>query len=352
MGGRYSALTAFGLVPAALVGIDVERILALARAMQADCGPEVAARLHPGLRLGAILGGLARAGRDKVILVPSPSLQALPPWLEQLIAESLGKRGTGIVPVSGEVDPWEALGARDRLLVVFGVPGEATGDPGGERSAPGDPNPVLFFDLPEPDEIASEFFRWEFAVASAGSILHVDPFDQPDVELAKELAREAMAGPAKDPALGADAFPVAERGALTTALRAWCALARPGDYVAVQAFLDPNDAVRSGVQELGFALRRKLRLATTVAFGPRFLHSTGQLHKGGPPSGMFLQLIDEPSVDLEVPGMSISFARILRAQADGDAQALLERGRRLLRVQLGGNAAAGLAILRDEVASS
>jgi transaldolase / glucose-6-phosphate isomerase len=346
VGGRYSALTPFGLVPAALVGIDVGRLLALAREMQSRCGPDVEAGTHPGLRLGAILGELGRAGRDKVILVPSGSIEALPPWLEQLIAESLGKRGTGLVPVTGEIDPLNPMGSRDRLVVVFGARGAATSS--------GDAGPTVSIDVPDPEDVAREFFRWEFAIASVGSILGIDPFDQPDVEIAKELAREAMApahGAPPKPLPGEEPVPVADPSGLANRVGVWRSSAQPGDYIAVQAFLDATESVRSGVRELGFALRRSLQLATTTGIGPRFLHSTGQLHKGGPPSGLFLQLIDEPSVDLEVPEMSLSFARILRAQADGDARVLLQRGRRLLRVQLGNDAVRGLAILRDQFGS-
>ena len=349
VGGRYSALTPFGLVPAALVGIDVAKLLATAREMASQCGPDVAARSHPGLRLGAALGELARAGRDKVVLVSSRSSEALPPWLEQLIAESLGKSGKGLVPVTDELDPLNPMGAQDRFVVEFRHETSTESAPGATPPPRDGVSPRLVIDLPDPDAIASEFFRWEFAVAAVGSILGVDPFDQPDVEIAKELAREAMnasRGPAAhSPA--ADAVPVRDGTRLGIRMDQWIAAARPGDYVAIQAFLDPTDAVRDGVLELSHSVRRTLRLATTTGFGPRFLHSSGQLHKGGPPNGMFLQLMDEPAFDLEVPGMSLSFGRIIRAQADGDAQALLQGGRRLVRVQLGPDAPAGLAILRE-----
>ncbi len=349
VGGRYSALTPFGLVPAALVGIDVEGLLANAQAMAARCGPGQAAATHPGLRLGAILGEIGRAGRDKVILVPSRSIESLPPWLEQLIAESLGKRGTGLVPVTGEVDPLDPMGAADRIVVEL----RGTGDTGASDPPAGDATPRVVVEIPGTVDIAGEFFRWEFAIAAVGAVLGIDPFDQPDVEFAKELARQAMKSPAPsaDPTPAAVPVEVADRDRIRARLAEWCGRARPGDYAAVQAFLDPTEPVRQGVRELAYALRRRLRLATTVGFGPRFQHSTGQLHKGGPPTGLFLQFIDEPTVDVEVPGMSLSFGRIIRSQADGDAQALLQRGRRLLRVQLGRDALAGLEHVRREIAS-
>ena len=351
VGGRYSALTPFGLVPAALMGLDLPRLLSSAQAMRDRCGPNVPVRSNPGLRLAAILGELARAGRDKVVFVPSPSLEALPAWLEQLIAESLGKRGTGIVPVANETDPWNPMGSRDRLLVRLRRRGE-TGpipDPSGRTGE--ELSPVLTLEIPELIDIAGEFFRWEFAIAATGAILGIDPFDQPDVELAKELARQAMQ---TSPGSGStppppDNVPVSDPRRLQSQLGVWLDSARAGDYIAVQAFLDPREPVRSVLHELARSLRNRLHLATTTGFGPRFLHSTGQLHKGGPPSGLFLQLIDEPAVDLEVPGMSLSFARIIRAQADGDAAALSQRGRRLLRVQLGRDAAQGLRAVSEAI---
>ncbi len=345
VGGRYSALTPFGLVPAGLVGIDIERLLARARDMRDRCGPTVDAPSNPGLWLGAVLGELARAGRDKVVFVPSAAFEPFPPWLEQLIAESLGKRGTGIVPVAGEAEPLDPKGAVDRVLVEFRDPRAGAAAP--DRSPAGDATPRLTFALRAPDDLGAEFFRWEFAIAAAGSILGIDPFDQPDVEIAKEMAREAMQGSgASSSGPGAEPVPAGDPSLLGPALAAWIASSRPGDYVAIQAFLDPNDSVRRGIADLDRALRDRLGRATTFGFGPRFLHSTGQLHKGGPPSGLFLQLIDEPTTDLEVPTMPLSFARILRGQADGDAAVLRQRQRRILRVQLGRDVPDALTQLR------
>jgi transaldolase / glucose-6-phosphate isomerase len=301
---------------------------------------------NPGLRLGAELGELARVGRDKVIFVTSPTLAAFPAWAEQLIAESTGKIGKGIVPVAGEVEPLESYDARDRVLVYLTVRGEEDeGIDSGLARLEAAGTPALVSELGDRHDLGAEFFRWEVAIASAGAILGIDPYDQPDVEQAKELAREAMAAPP-----GArSASPTVQRaasgddGAVRTALTSWRAKAKPDDYVAIQAYLAPSGPMDEALRALRAALRSQLKLSTTLGYGPRFLHSTGQLHKGGPNSGLFLQLVDAPSEDLEVPPGKVTFARILRAQADGDALALLQKGRRVLSIDLGGDAIDAMA---------
>ena len=338
VGGRYSALTAFGLVPCALLGQDPETLLASAQRMAEACGPMVGARESPGLALGAALGELAVAGRDKVVFLTSAGVRAFPSWVEQLIAESLGKRGRGIIPVPYESRPTEPMGAHDAVIVQLALAGEE--DAATERAlgvARTEGVPVLRFPLSRPDELGQEIFRWEFAIASAGAVIGVNPFDQPDVELAKELARQAMrpsAAKASQPS-GLPAPWDTTSTAFSGALVDWVRAARPNDYIAVQAFISSAERVGDAVASLAATLRGASRLATTFGFGPRFLHSTGQLHKGGPPTGLFLQLVDEPTEDVDVPEMSLSFGQILRAQADGDANALTQKGRRLLRVNVG-----------------
>lgn len=344
VGGRYSALTAFGIVPYAVLGRDPSTLLASALRMSEACGPWIPAESSPGLRLGAALGELALAGRNKVVFLTSPGLTAFPSWVEQLIAESLGKRGRGLIPVPHEARPTEPLGGKDAVLVRVQLRGEE--DPATERgldTASTNGVPVLRFELPSKDDLGQEIFRWEFAIASVGAVIGVNPFDQPDVELAKELAREAMkpSGPATMTpppaplAVGDSGFP--------GALGAWLASAHPADYIAVQAFLPPVEEVAEAVDRLASRLRDITHLATTAGFGPRFLHSTGQLHKGGPPTGLFLQLVDQPASDIEIPEMGISFGQVLKAQAAGDASALLQKGRRLLRVNVGSHVVEGVA---------
>ena len=350
VGGRYSALTMFGLVPAALLGVDLDGLLERAAAMASRCGPEVPATDNPGLALGAALGELARLGRDKATIYASGSTAPFPVWAEQLIAESTGKSGRGIVPVVDEPPASEAVYGPDRLFVGLSDAGAADPlAPHLERlSAAG--HPVLRFQVSDSLDIGAEFFRWELAVAAAGAILEIDPFDQPDVELAKQLAREAMAPGGK----GGTTVPVpGVRGddprAVRDALDAWLRLVRPGDYVAVQAYLDPTTETVSALETVRARLLTRCRVATTVGIGPRFLHSTGQLHKGGANSGLFLQLVDTPRHDLPVPGAGYTFGELIRAQGLGDYRALQQRERRVLRVELGGDPSAALRVLEAAV---
>jgi len=335
VGGRFSALSAFGLVPAALIGVDLERLLDGARAMAEACH-HVAD--NPAAELGAALAELALAGRDKLTFLASPGLASLPDWLEQLIAESTGKDGLGIVPVVRERPGRpEAYGA-DRAFVALGLGGEApTGPDLGALENAG--HPVIATVAEGQEALGGELFRWEAAIALAGCALGIQPFDQPDVQLAKKLARRSMAGEAG--AGGAPGVEVGDPG-LAPVVERWRELARPGDYLAVQAFLAPTPELSRSLDGLRESLAAGGNLATTVGWGPRFLHSTGQLHKGGPDSGLFLQLVDCPSLELAVPETDYGFGRLIAAQADGDLAALRQRGRRVLRVDLGENAAAGL----------
>jgi transaldolase / glucose-6-phosphate isomerase len=341
VGGRFSALTHFGLVPAALIGVDLKRLLQVAGCMAKACAGGVAAKSNPGLVLGAALGELALAGRNKVTFVMSPALDVLPLWLEQLIAESTGKNGKGIVPVAGErVGPPEVYG-QDRVFVYL----RAAQDAGQEQEAQlakleAVGHPVIRIGVGELLDIGQEFFRWEVATAAAGAVLGIQPFDQPDVELAKKLAREVMSGAAK----GSEAAsPIgAESERLPREVSDWLGSARRGGYLSIQAYLAPTEALTERLTSLQQKLRDRSRLASTMGYGPRFLHSTGQLHKGGPNTGLFVQFTDEPADKLPVPETDYDFTGLIRAQALGDYQALVQGGRRVLRVNLGRDAAAGL----------
>jgi transaldolase / glucose-6-phosphate isomerase len=286
IGGRYSALSAFGMVPAVLMGIDVTRFLERAQEMAEACR---LAEGNPGLDLGLSLGEQWRDGRDKVLINPSPGGFGL--WAEQLLAESTGKQGKGLVP----------------------CPGEDVDGPDRQRQEPR---------VTDAYELGQEFFRWEFATAVAGSILEINPFDQPDVQVAKDKTREVLAS-GKEPDVG----PVGSPDELF-------AQAREGDYVCLQAFVEPTDANEEKLLALAARARKATGCVVTHGFGPRYQHSTGQLHKGGPNTGVFLQVVDDTGDELPIPGQPFGFGRLIRAQAQADLEVLVERGRRVARVRL------------------
>lgn len=320
VGGRFSALSPFGLVPAALMGIDVRALLARARAAADECrrpAPE-----NPAVRLGALMAEAARLGRDKLTLLLDERLASFGLWVEQLVAESTGKQGRGILPVAGESPDSFSGTERDRVFVVRGL-GDGAGTPlrhAGERLS-GTAGPVDGAWLGDPLDLAAEFFRWEFATAIAGAVLEVNPFDQPNVA-------ESKANTAKVLDAGLEPAPADP----PPAVHAWIAGVRPGDYVAVMAYLPPSPETDARLDRLRRALARRAGVAVTVGYGPRFLHSTGQLHKGGPPRGRFLQIVDADGDDLPIPGAPYGFGRLIAAQADGDREALRARGRPVLRV--------------------
>lgn len=348
IGGRFSALSVFGLLPACLAGLDVASLLSRAATMAAACGPGVAAPENPGAALGLALGVLARRGRDKLSLVISPGVGALGGWIEQLIAESTGKRGTGIVPIADEPLAAPEFYGNDRSFVYLRLaeaPSHEQDTAVAALEAAG--QPVLRIAMKDPLDLGAEFFRWEFATAVAGSVLGVNPFDQPDVEAAKQAARQLMehfeaAGdlPSPPPSCSVSGADLFADPALPAAPDLESQLARhlgrlgPGDYFAINAFIDMSDANEEALQRMRRAVRDRYRVATTVGFGPRFLHSTGQLHKGGPGSGLFLQITSEDAVDLGIPGRGFSFGVLKQAQAIGDFQVLSQRGRRILRIHL------------------
>lgn len=353
IGGRYSALSFFGLVPAALIGTDIKGLLERAQAMVEACGTEIAPRDNPAIRLGAALGAFAKAGRDKVTFVLSKKVSGLGPWLEQLLAESLGKDGKGILPVDAEPLGAPAVYGTDRVFVAVLLEGDTSHDAALTQLVDAG-HPVIRIGLKDPLDLGAEFFRWELATAAAGAVLGVNPFDEPDVSRAKENTAALLAGWKKSRRLPEWAADREEDGivlmtnsgqrpaSLAEGIAAHLALARPGDYLAIQAYLAPHHDTWTRLQELRTLLRDRLRIATTVGYGPRYLHSTGQFHKGGPPSGLFIQLTGEDKEDVAIPGAGYEFSTLKAAQALGDLGALREGGRRVIRLHLGGKPANAL----------
>ena len=341
VGGRYSALTAFGLVPAALIGVDLGALLARARRMSAGCGAVDGD--NPGLTLGASLGELTLAKRDKVTFLCSPSLAAFPSWAEQLIAESTGKERKGIVPVAGEHLAAPERYSDDRFFIYLRFAGDENHELDRRVAAlQANGHPALRIDVRDKSDLGQEYFRWEFAVAAAGAAIGIHPFNQPDVQLAKDLAKKAMNEGAKAGAKLKEEVAAADGAALRAALASWIGKKKARDYVAVQAYIQPSGENGAELQNICAALQERLGAATTLGFGPRFLHSTGQLHKGGPNSALVLQIVDQPADHLAVPETNYTFDALIQAQALGDLAALKQRRRRVLRINLGGDTAGGL----------
>lgn len=348
IGGRYSALSCFGLVAAGAVGVDLERLLARARAAEPDEAAE----------LGVTLGVAALAGRDKVTLIASPAIAPFGAWVEQLIAESTGKEGRGILPVDGEPAVAPARYGDDRFFVHLRLAGDDGEDQRIEELAAAG-HPVFRIELADLYDLGREFMRWELATAVAGWVLGINPFDQPDVEAAKKLARQMVQTyrqegrlPSLEPTLCEGDLTYIGEGRPATireALDHLLAATRPRrSYVAIQAFLPPTPAIAALLVTVRRSILERTGMATTVGYGPRFLHSTGQLHKGDAGHGLFLQLIADPSEDAPIPDepgsdrSTITFGVLEAAQALGDRQALLQAGRRVARIHLGRSAEAGL----------
>ena len=335
IGGRYSVLSYFGLVPAVLTGLDIGKLLDRAECMVQGCNFCVPAHNNPGAWLGTIMGALARRGRDKLTLVTSPSIGSFGLWVEQLLAESTGKEGTGIIPVAGEPLLAPTDYGQDRLFVYLRVTEDdnATNDAAIERLAAAG-HPVVRLELKDRYDLGAEFFRWEFATAVAGSILGINPFDQPNVQSAKDQTDQVLEqyqSTGKLPAVG-------DSGSLGDLL----AQARPGDYLAVLVYGLQTPGMEQALGALRRLVMERYKIATTQGYGPRYLHSTGQLHKGGPNSGLFLQLVVNHPQDLEIPGYPFTFGVLNDAQSLGDFQALQDAGRRAVWVRLGTDAEAGV----------
>ena len=353
IGGRYSALSLFGLVPAALAGVDLGELLDRAVGMARQCGAAVSPYTEDNVaaRLGAILGELAKAGRDKLTLVISEPIASLGDWIEQLVAESTGKEGRGILPVVGEPLRPPLYYGDDRLFVHLRLDGHDSYDAALEALQRAG-FPVVRLCLRDRYDLGEQFFLWEMATAVAAYRLGIHPFDQPDVEAAKVMARKMVAA-----YTATGQLPTDEPAPLTAAaLHAFLAQARPGDYIALQAYLQPSDETDAALRALRSRLRDRLRLATTAGYGPRFLHSTGQLHKGDAGHGLFIQLTADDPRDVPIPdkagspASSITFGVLKMSQALGDRQALLEAGRRVIRFHLGDHVVGGLAKLMEGIA--
>ena len=365
IGGRYAALSYVGLVPASLIGLDLDPLLASASMMVAACR-EPEPQQNPGLLLGITLGALARGGRDKLTFVMDPDIASFGAWAEQLVAESTGKHGVGIVPIDQEpLGAAESYGA-DRVFVSMALTDSADPSHGLLDALAAAGHPVIRLTIDDPIDLGAEFIRWEVATAFAGAVLGIDPFDQPNVEEAKELTRQLLAtmgtaagragaDSADDPRSGADSVDDPMRpldiesvgqDALIEAIRAGLRSdARAGQYMAIQAFIAPNDAADATFERIRALVRDRTGIATTSGYGPRFLHSTGQLHKGGAATGWFVQLISAHPLDREIPGWPYTFGGLIDAQAQGDAGAIAAHDLPILRLRLGTDQAADLAKL-------
>jgi glucose-6-phosphate isomerase len=359
IGGRYAALSYVGLVPASLIGLDLDSLLASATTMLGAC-MEPDPELNPGLSLGLALGALAKEGRDKLTFLADPEIQAFGAWAEQLIAESTGKRGVGIVPVDREPLGPSAVYGPDRVIVrltLDGSSGAETAEADALAEALGAAgHPVIRIAMRDPIDLGGEFIRWEVATAISGAILGIDPFDQPNVEEAKQRTRDLLArhgdSPARRATDAAVSTPIATSGGvslfgdaplrlsangdqtLAGELRRHLARRKPNAYLAIQAFIAPTGARDQAFSRIRLLLRQATGCATTAGYGPRFLHSTGQLHKGGAPIGWFIQLTSDHPVDRPISGWPYTFGQLIDAQAQGDFEAIESHDLPIVRVHL------------------
>jgi transaldolase/glucose-6-phosphate isomerase len=367
IGGRYSVLSDFGLVPAAAMGLDVSRLLSETQKMVRACASDVPPADNPGVVLGTVLGVLGKSGRDKVTVVASPGIADFGAWLEQLLAESTGKHGKGLIPVDAEPLGTPQVYGQDRLFVYLRLAGEADArqdEAVAEIERAG--HPVVHIAVTDCYHIGQEFFRWEFATAVAGSLLGINPFDQPDVEASKDKTRELTSAYELSGQLPTEAALFEEDGltlfadeknrkaienatTLVECLAAHFGRIKEGDYCALLAYVERNARHRDALQDIRVLIRDRKRVATCLGFGPRFLHSTGQAYKGGPNTGVFLQITCDDPADVQVPDQKYTFGVVKAAQARGDLDVLAERDRRVLRIHLGGHVVAGLAALKDAV---
>jgi glucose-6-phosphate isomerase len=367
IGGRYSALSNFGMVPAAIMGLDLSKFLQRANEMVQACKPEVPTDQNPGAILGAILGTLGNLGRNKVTFITSPGIHDLGAWLEQLIAESTGKIGKGLIPVDREALGAPEVYGDDRVFVHLRLADEPdTAQKKKLELLKSAGHPVVEIELADTYDLGQEFFRWEIATAVAGSILQINPFNQPDVEASKIVTRQLTEAYEKSGKLPEEA-PLFDDGviklftdernaanlnklagsgrSLTGFLRAHLSQLNPGDYMALLAYIEMNSAHEESLQAMRHAVRDRKHVATCLGFGPRFLHSTGQAYKGGPNTGVFLQITCDDAIDLPVPEQKYTFGIVKAAQARGDFQVLADRKRRALRVHLPKDVEAGLETL-------
>lgn len=366
IGGRYSALSNFGLVPAALEGADVRSLLQRAEKAAKDSGASVGAEENPGVSLGVIMAEAALEGRDKLTFVVSPGIQTIGDWLEQLIAESTGKEGKGVIPVAGEDLGDPSVYGNDRLFVRLQLRSESNPSIDQKLRALGQAgHPVVRIELKDKLELGGEFLRWEIATATAGALLGIDAFDQPNVQESKDNTNRLLGQfksegklPDESPQVSTDAIhfygqaPAAGDSA-EDFLAAFLGQRKPNeDYVALMAYLEPTTEHDDALKAIRMSLRDGLCVATTLGYGPRFLHSTGQLHKGGPNHGLFIQITADDAMDVPIPGEPYSFSVLKRAQALGDLQSLQSKNRRVIRIHLATNVGEGLAALTTLVAGA
>ncbi|MGA3317380.1 MAG: bifunctional transaldolase/phosoglucose isomerase [Candidatus Korobacteraceae bacterium] len=375
IGGRYSALSYFGMVPFAVMGGDVKSLLERARQAAHACAGPVGVNENPGARLGAILGSLAKAGRNKVTFVTPAPLASLGLWIEQLIAESTGKEGKGIVPVAGEPLGSPDDYGDDRVFAFIHTQSSKTGDIDAKLTAlEAAGHPVLRHTLHDPLDLGEEFFLWEFATAIAGALLSIDAFDQPNVQESKDNTKRLLGEYVQNGSLAQQKLIIAEesmrifgdeatrdllrrRGSsMQEIVTAHLSRIKPGDYCAVTQYIEELNNYEGLLQQVRIAVRDEKKVATTSGYGPRFLHSTGQLHKGGPDTGVFLQLTSEDINDIEIPGEKFTFGVLKQAQALGDFESLAARGRRAIRVDLGRDVEKGLrrllALIKEAVSQT
>jgi glucose-6-phosphate isomerase len=364
IGGRYSALSYFGMVPGTVSGLDIEMLLTRAEAMGKACEANVAIDRNPGAMLGAIMAECALAGRDKLTIVTDPKISALGLWVEQLIAESTGKEGKGIVPVVGEPLGDVSAYGDDRLFVSISV-GTIDGELKSKLEAlEAAGHPVVYRSMSDVYDLGAEFFLWEMATAFAGWRLAINPFDQPNVQESKDATRALLekftqAGKLPESAAFASDGTLTVYGAedggsptspsVAEVVDRHVASIRPHDYLALLAYVEETPEIEAALQSIRINLRGDTGCATTTGYGPRFLHSTGQLHKGGPDSGVFIQITAPDQIDLEVPGAPYTFSVLKQAQAQGDFQSLLSHGRRAIRVDLGADTLGGLKKLEEYI---
>ena len=367
IGGRYSALSYFGMVPAALMGIDVRKFLSNAKEAEQSCAPVMPPAKNPSLQLGVIIGEAANSGRDKLTFVIEKSIATLGLWIEQLIAESTGKEGKGILPVAGEELGDVSEYSTDRLFVSISID-EASPETSAkliELNRAG--HPVIYRKLSDLYGLGAEFFAWEFATACAGWSLGINPFDQPNVQESKDATKELLSTFVNHGSLPEQNKLVADElitiyaestadnlSAMSTlqAIRSLLASVKTGNYIALLNYTEETPAIDEELQKIRITLRDATKCATTVGYGPRFLHSTGQLHKGGPDTGVFFQITANDTVDFAVPGEPYTFSILKQAQALGDFRSLAKRGRRAIRVDVGNNTLKGLERLRDLISQA
>ena len=343
IGGRYSVLSYFGLVPATLIGLDLSKLIDRADRMREETFSNVTVQENPGAWLGAVMGVLAQQGRDKLTLVTSPSIGSFGLWVEQLIAESTGKEGLGIIPVAGEPLTSPNHYGGDRLFVYLRLDGDNNDESDRAVQAIRESGqPLVRLNLMDKYDVGAEFFRWEMATAVAGSILGINPFDQPNVQAAKDMTDSVLGQFERSGELP----PMEASSSLGDLL----SQGGPGDYLVIMAYIRQTPQVDQALDDLRRKVTARHGIATTMGYGPRFLHSTGQLHKGGPGSGLFLQLTGEHAHDLTIPGAPYTFGVLADGQAVGDLRALLASLRRAVRVDLGTNPEAAIRGMVGEVA--